>query len=265
MELERCGMHKSEFFCLHRSGARTKGTTVTPPKEIIEQLPSELSLDGELVLTDDPGERSPRTWDSQISTLAQRWHQLSFYVFDAPYCTGKFEERLEILRKEVKVDERFVQLMDIARCSDVNHLLAHLSTMMSRGAEGLLLRAPGSLHEPKRSSLFLKVKPFCVEPAKVVAISGFNCVHCILATKKTIAVHQFFSKQPEVGSVVMVKYNIRKRGISDVSLSYANNISWDDVESGMHPPVTKVGGLPFKFDFNIIVYNVEDPDDEVMT
>ena len=31
----------------------------------------------------------------------------------------------------------------------------------------------------------------------------------------------------------------------------------------MYPPVTKVGGLPFKFDFNNIIYNVSEGEDVV--
>jgi len=54
------------------------------------------------------------------------------------------------------------------KCKGLNHLLLTLEKAEGGGAEGLMLRQPGSLYEGCRSSTLLKVKTFLDDEATVV-------------------------------------------------------------------------------------------------
>lgn len=92
-----------------------------------------------------------------------RWESVRFLTFDAPDHPGAFEDRLAALPRTAWTCPIEQQI-----CRGVDHLREELARVELRGGEGLMLRAPGSLYERKRSSTLLKVKTFHDAEATVV-------------------------------------------------------------------------------------------------
>ena len=126
------------------------------PEEFTRGLPN-VRLDGELWLG--------RGMFNECSGIVRRhnWgrdaRRIRFVCFDAPDASGGFEDRLDYLE-------------DVVAHAKLNHLLAHKQTeipsrkamdkMLAHveklGGEGLIIRAPGSTYEYRRSHECLKVK-----------------------------------------------------------------------------------------------------------
>jgi DNA ligase-1 len=97
------------------------------------------------------------------------WRDVSFLVFDAPAVPDTFERRIEFAERVVR-DQRseFILFDPQLRCAGIAHLHDELSRVLSLGGEGLMLRQPESLYEPRRSSTLLKVKKFQDAEARVL-------------------------------------------------------------------------------------------------
>jgi len=99
-----------------------------------------------------------------------RWKDVTFMVFDAPEHTGKFEDRMVfLLELEANAAPKHMRVLRQERVHHLNHLLKTLEEECGKGAEGLMIRKPGSAYEVGRSSTILKVKPFKDAEAVVVA------------------------------------------------------------------------------------------------
>ena len=77
-------------------------------------------------------------------------------------CMGYLEDLLSRHRCE------FVHRLEHEVCRGADHLLAELDRVSELGAEGLMLRQPGSLDEAARSTTLLKVKRFHDAEARVI-------------------------------------------------------------------------------------------------
>lgn len=97
------------------------------------------------------------------------WGKMKYLVFDIPDPKlGPVEKRWEILAQAVQA-ANVPNLMFVpqTRCKGREHLLTILDLVVAQGAEGLMLRRPGSLYEPKRSGTILKLKKFIDDDAVV--------------------------------------------------------------------------------------------------
>ena len=94
------------------------------------------------------------------------WEELKFMVFDAPAAAGGFEQRLATAAQAI-TGSPIAQIVAHITCAGRKHLLAHAADMIAAGAEGVMLRKPGSKYQPRRSSLMLKFKPVETEEAEV--------------------------------------------------------------------------------------------------
>jgi DNA ligase-1 len=98
------------------------------------------------------------------------WKELSFVVFDAPGHPGLFEERLQVAEQLIAAAKNpQVRFHEHQRCLSNDHLLKELARVEALGAEGLMMRRPGSKYEVGRSSTLLKVKTFKDAEARVLA------------------------------------------------------------------------------------------------
>jgi hypothetical protein len=61
-----------------------------------------------------------------------------------------------------------IEMVHQERCKSKQHIFDLLKDIENKGGEGLMLRQPGSLYEPKRSSTLLKVKTFYDAEAVVI-------------------------------------------------------------------------------------------------
>lgn len=143
-----------------------QGNVYTAPGWFTAPLPDH-PLDGELWM----GRQMFQKTISIVKTLdsGERWRDVVYVVFDAPHLTDPFEERMRqvdaFLRNRSGPNLRAVTQ---SPCLGKAHLKQELARLVALGAEGLMIRKPGSLYEAGRSHTLLKVKPFQDAEAVVV-------------------------------------------------------------------------------------------------
>jgi DNA ligase-1 len=144
-----------------------KGNLIHAPDYFLAELPRDVALDGELWIGYGKFEETISIVRSE--TPDDRWKLIHYMVFDAPQAPGSFEQRMQFLRATLSDQNRFVRIVAQERCKGAAQLLAERDRVVQLGGEGLMLRQPGSLYEPRRSPTLLKVKPFDDAEATVVA------------------------------------------------------------------------------------------------
>jgi len=133
-------------------------------------------LDGELWMARKSFQPTLSIVRSQDS--GERWKQIMYLVFDMPKHGGKFEERLAALEALAKqASPPYMKVHSHDRVQSRQHVLDELKKYVALGAEGLMLRKPGSLYEPRRSSTLLKMKLFSDAEAEVIAHEGGKGKH----------------------------------------------------------------------------------------
>jgi len=135
------------------------GNLIHAPEWFIQTLP-EFPLDGELWT----GRKQFQRLISIVrknEPITAEWQDVSYHVFDAPKMAGTFEERqCDIQRSFRRVAQLIATWHPHFLCQGFDHLREELGQVEAMGGEGVMLRAPGSLYEGKRSSTLLKVKTF---------------------------------------------------------------------------------------------------------
>lgn len=141
------------------------------PKWFTDMLPKNTWLDGELWIA--RGEFQKTVSVVKCGSQDKGWKRLVYCVFDMPGSKLKFEERQSALRALILGSEETknsqVRVVPQLLCKSLKHMEDLLEKVLSLGAEGLMLRQPGSLYEPRRSSSLLKVKRFFDEEAEIIA------------------------------------------------------------------------------------------------
>lgn len=161
--------------------------------------------------------------------VKEEWEKLYFKVFDAPEHGGIYEERVEYLKTLFAGDKhKYFKLVETWVCKGHDDLMADLEKYTKDGAEGLMIRKPGSLYETKRSNTLLKVKSFDDEEAEVIAhtvgkgrLAGLVGALTVKNEKGTFNVGSGLNdhlRQPEnappIGSIITFKYwDVTKNGI----------------------------------------------------
>lgn len=133
---------------------------ICAPEWFLELLPKALPLDGELYIG--------KEMFNEISGVVRKkkpideeWKKITFRVFDVPVEDDTpYEERLELL--SVLSTEASAVCKEVAKVKVFSEgaLMACYNEMVKEGAEGVMLRIPGSKYSPKRTSDLLKLKPF---------------------------------------------------------------------------------------------------------
>jgi len=126
-------------------------------------------LDGELWMARKAFQRTISIVKRQDG--GDQWKQIRYVVFDAPHLTIPFEDRMDFLQKLMPKGSARLPWAEYHPHSKVQskiHLMDELKKMEAAGAEGLMIRKPGSLYVKGRSDTILKVKPFKDAEAEVV-------------------------------------------------------------------------------------------------
>lgn len=111
-----------------------------------DRLPDGATLDGELFT----GRNKFQSTVSIVrSSASDRWGEVTYQVFDAPFLGNKpFEERLAFLTKLFGEPDqpkyKNVSVVGHEKCKGRQHLMDMLDELQNKGAEGLMLREPGS-------------------------------------------------------------------------------------------------------------------------
>ncbi len=135
-----------------------QGNVFHAPDWFVSGLP-DATLDGELWIGRKQFQRTVSIVRRQDKS--DHWKQVRFLVFDAPSCTGGFEERLKFLADTLTAGQQpYARLHEHSRCQGLSQLHEELARIESLGGEGLMLRQPGSTYEAGRSFTLLKIKNF---------------------------------------------------------------------------------------------------------
>jgi len=130
------------------------GATIAAPADWLAGLPVGVALDGELYL--GPGRY--RELMSLLRRAGADWSEVTFQVFDLPTSSEPFEARMVALAAYHGCGP--VRYVTQTRCVGRGHLSAYEAAVLAEGVEGVMLRAPGSMYDPKRSASLRKLKRF---------------------------------------------------------------------------------------------------------
>jgi DNA ligase-1 len=142
-----------------------QGNLFHAPPWFVASLPK-VPLDGELWLGRKKFQRAVSIVRRQDQS--DHWKELRFVVFDAPALEKPFEDRMAFVVESLKAGHDYAQPHEQLRCQGVEHLRQELTRLEALGAEGVMLRRPGSRYENGRSQTLLKVKSFHDAEARVL-------------------------------------------------------------------------------------------------
>ena len=140
------------------------GKPVHAPKWFTDALPR-MALDGELMTGRGQFNETISIVRKQ-TPVDSEWRRITFHVFDAPMQPGTCEERWAEMQQAV-AGIPFVSAVEQVRCSSKRHLAETRATVASLGGEGVMLRAPKSAYEHRRTGQLLKVKSFQDAEARI--------------------------------------------------------------------------------------------------
>jgi DNA ligase-1 len=145
-----------------------QGNVFFAPDWFKAPLPKNEILDGELWI-------GRQMFQKTLSVVRRHdWGEgardVRYVIFDVPSREEGFEERLQAARDHAAVMKAaHVQAHPHDVVQSRKHLLDELNQAAAAGAEGLMIRKPGSMYRKGRSSELLKVKPFQDTEGVVIA------------------------------------------------------------------------------------------------
>lgn len=142
------------------------GNKFVAPEWFTQQLPAGIALDGELFIGRGKFRATVGAVKKKTPVDAE-WRAIRYCVFDAPDAPGGFEKRLEFCAATLSAC-KVAAVVAHRVCRNDADLDAFFSELCAQGAEGVMLRAPNSRYENRRSHNLLKYKP--VESAEAVMV-----------------------------------------------------------------------------------------------
>ena len=142
------------------------GNKFFAPDWFTAQLPAGVMLDGELYLGRNSFQQGVGIIRKK-NPIDAEWQTIRYCVFDAPECKGGFEARIAFCA-EILAGCEIAKVVEQTVCKNDTHLENVFAGLVALGAEGVMLRRPGSKYEPRRSDSLLKYKPFGSDEAEVI-------------------------------------------------------------------------------------------------
>lgn len=133
------------------------GNVFHAPTRWTDVLPRNAHLDGELYL--GPGLFQDTVSIVRKKTPGPAWSRVMYVLFDMPSHPGPFEERVRALEK-LRGSAPHIRPAKHYLCEGEADLHEFHQQMKDDGVEGVMLRAPRSPYERRRSNMLLKVKDF---------------------------------------------------------------------------------------------------------
>jgi DNA ligase-1 len=135
-----------------------QGNLIAAPKWFLEALPP-FAIDGELWTKRGDFENIISVVRQQ--TPDERWHTISYQIFEVPKQQGGLLDRLAILQTYLKQHPSpFIIIIPQTHIKSSSHLDTELDKVISLGGEGLVVRNPTISYHTGRSSHALKVKQY---------------------------------------------------------------------------------------------------------
>lgn len=102
----------------------------------------------------------------------ERWHQITYEIFEVPYAQGDFIQRLKKAQTWfINHPTKKVNIVPQHLCQSVRQLEEFLEEIINLKGEGVMVKNPKSTYEPTRSSNLLKVKKFYDMEGRVIGIN----------------------------------------------------------------------------------------------
>lgn len=185
------------------------GNKFSTPNWFTTNLPKSLSLDGELYLGRGEFQKTVSIV-RKLYSIEEEWKNISYYIFDViedlPY-----EERMKKIPSGLKV-------LSWKVIKNNQHFNSYFNDLLTKGAEGVMLRNPKTPYEFKRTKNLLKYKPIYLNEAEVIAYQEgegkYTSLIGALICKwgnKVITIGSGLTDQqranpPMVGSIISFKY-----------------------------------------------------------
>jgi DNA ligase-1 len=146
--------------------ASRNGNQFFAPEWFTSQLPGGIALDGELFIGRGRFQATVSVVKKK-SPVDSEWNQIRYCVFDAPQAAGGFEDRLAFCDTAL-ARSSVASVVPHRECTGNQDMEQFFEELCAAGAEGIMLRAPGSRYENRRSANLLKYKPFESDEAEMV-------------------------------------------------------------------------------------------------
>ena len=193
-------------------------------------LPTNTVLDGELFMGRECFEQCGIFRRKEPNDDEWKKADIKYQIFDGPLLAGDFESRQEqiaqIIRNSCKQNKGKCPLIytNQKKVKNEEEVMKIFKSITSNGGEGVMLRAPHSPYDKKRSSYLLKVKTLFDDECKIIGYkkgSGkykdlLGAFECELVKNKKIKftisgmddiVRNNYKKTHPIGTIVTFTYN----------------------------------------------------------
>ena len=150
------------------------GNPINAPEWFTRGMPN-VALDGELTAGRGAFQQTVSAVRKQKPVDAE-WQDITFQVFDAPNVSGGCEARWAEMNRVV-AGVPYVTALPQTRCSSPRHLAQVRAEIAALGGEGVMLREPGSVYEPRRTGALRKVKSFQDAEARITGYTAGTGKH----------------------------------------------------------------------------------------
>ena len=150
------------------------GNIFPTPPDFKKWLPTNVSLDGELFMGRDKFQQCGLFRKKEVDFEAWEKANVTYQIFDSPTMTGMFEERTSKIQQIIKEQCRkfsdkcpLIMTKQIKVKNEID-VYKQFDKLVNKGAEGVMLRAPNSPYDKKRSNYLLKVKQLFDAECKII-------------------------------------------------------------------------------------------------
>lgn len=145
------------------------GGLISAPEWFLAGLPK-FALDGELWTRRGDFENIVSIVRRQQPD--QRWHEITYNIFEVPNQTGGLLKRLSVLEGYLqRTAVPYLKIIPQVQIQSEQHFRNEIKRLLSLGAEGLVLRRPNQPYVTGRHSSALKVKPFQDDECQVIGVT----------------------------------------------------------------------------------------------
>jgi DNA ligase 1 len=145
-------------------------------------MPPSISLDGEFFMGRENFQKCGLFRKKKPDSEAWLKANITYQIFDSPSHSGNFEERQkfisDLIRERCKCDTKLLKIHPISKCplklttqtkvTSMEQVDKLFKDLVKKGAEGVMLRAPKSTYESKRTAHLLKYKPVFDDECKII-------------------------------------------------------------------------------------------------
>lgn len=190
------------------------GNKIYTPKWFIQNFPP-FALDGELWTKRGDFENIQNIVLDKIPS--KNWNQITYNIFEVPNQKGNFFQRIQIFKNwKSKKNIPHLKIIPQIVCNNEEHLNQFLEELVSKKAEGVIIKNPNSSYFTGRINDILKVKKFYDDEGLVIAHNyneKNNFKSLVIKLKNGVVFNLgggFSNKQrekpPKIGEIVTFKY-----------------------------------------------------------